>query len=349
MVALFAKIFGSKAADLAKAKAEIAEIIPVVNESDDDTCSMDCGACTTSFPSSLKLSDEDDGNTVLWRSTANYDLHCVVPTGKTDWIRDATDVRGTVKKQIAEWSKSNTATKLVGKDGERGSIKVSTSSLPLGDEMDPAYINGTKADVLLLPYFVWVHGLTVDKVDSVLTEVVDILQKAQEDKSGDDTAELAGETTKLAIGEAEETTTLLVGETEEATKLPVGEVQGFAVKACGFQSHIFLCSHQTRDKRCGITAPIMKREMEDILRDKDLLRDYGDDRAGGVKVSFVNHVGGHKYTANVMIYKKNGDMIWLARCHPKNVQLILEESVLGKGRVWAEKVRLVQKTNPIAW
>ena len=116
------------------------------------------------------------------------------------------------------------------------------------------------------------------------------------------------------------------------------------------QSYVFFCSHKSRDKRCGVTAPIMKKEMDIYLRDLGLYRDVGDNTPGGVKVAFINHIGGHKYAANVIIYlRKSGKNIWLARCKPNNVRPIVDECIVNDGKVWPEKIRLIQKFDSIEW
>lgn len=78
-------------------------------------------------------------------------------------------------------------------------------------------------------------------------------------------------------------------------------------------------------------------------------------RAGGVKVVFINHVGGHRWAANVIIYRrqdkeggeagegegrdrKEGGLgevmqgIWLAKVAPRHVEGIVRHTVL-EGRV----------------
>lgn len=72
---------------------------------------------------------------------------------------------------------------------------------------------------------------------------------------------------------------------------------------------ILLCSQKTRDARCGQSAPLLKREFERHLRTHGLYRDANDERPGGVAVHFISHVGGHKYSANVIIYRRR-DFDW---------------------------------------
>jgi (2Fe-2S) ferredoxin len=89
-----------------------------------------------------------------------------------------------------------------------------------------------------------------------------------------------------------------------------------------------------------------------------LYRDIHDDRPGGVGIYFISHVGGHKYSANIMIYRRQGaqrereggregdgelncggkledeavQLIWLARVRPEDCENIVRYTVL-QGKV----------------
>ncbi|EFX01092.1 sucrase ferredoxin-like family [Grosmannia clavigera kw1407] len=67
---------------------------------------------------------------------------------------------------------------------------------------------------------------------------------------------------------------------------------------------VLLCSQKTRDARCGQSAPLLRRELERHLRPLGLYRDLDDERPGGVGIYFISHVGGHKYSANVLVYRR---------------------------------------------
>lgn len=127
---------------------------------------------------------------------------------------------------------------------------------------------------------------------------------------------------------------------------------------------ILLCSQRTRDARCGQSAPLLRREFERHLRALGLQRDLDDNRPGGVGIYFISHVGGHKYAANVIVYRRRdfgwyqrrrqwqGDSvrndkkggkeeeeeegavqgIWLARVKPSDCENIVRYTVL-KGKV----------------
>ena len=49
---------------------------------------------------------------------------------------------------------------------------------------------------------------------------------------------------------------------------------------------------------------MLRKEFERILRPMGLHRDLHDERPGGVGIYFVSHVGGHKYSANVLVYRR---------------------------------------------
>lgn len=135
----------------------------------------------------------------------------------------------------------------------------------------------------------------------------------------------------------------------------------------GHRALILLCSQKTRDARCGQSAPLLRKEFERHLRPLGLYRGLDDDRPGGVGIYFISHVGGHKYSANVMIYRRpnpfnidhleraSADVdldsiastaqvapdedhegaaqcIWLARVRPEDCQNIVKFTVL-QGKV----------------
>lgn len=134
-------------------------------------------------------------------------------------------------------------------------------------------------------------------------------------------------------------------------------------RSCPHSAVILLCSQKTRDARCGQSAPLLKKEFDRHLRIMGLHRDFSDERPGGVGIYFISHVGGHKYSANVMVYRrpdpfgldnleraKDGDerfarpkatletedgasqCIWLARVRPEDCEGILKFTVL-QGKV----------------
>lgn len=120
---------------------------------------------------------------------------------------------------------------------------------------------------------------------------------------------------------------------------------------CPHSAIILLCSQRTRDARCGQSAPLLRREFERHLRPLGLYRDMDDQRPGGVGIYFISHVGGHKYAANVIVYRRRdfdwhkssktdeshtdegaAQGIWLARVRPEDCENIIRYTVL-RGKV----------------
>lgn len=138
---------------------------------------------------------------------------------------------------------------------------------------------------------------------------------------------------------------------------PAGLAPPLHTRPCPHSCVILLCSQRTRDARCGQSAPLLRKEMERWLRPLGLYRDLDDERPGGVGIYFVSHVGGHKYSANVLIYRRrnpfgqdepeaqqNGvkkedaaaegaaQCIWLGRVSPEDCENLIKYTVL-KGKV----------------
>lgn len=298
-----------------------------------EICSCENSEGCGKFPPSVKFNDDD--SKTLWNTTKPYGLHCIISTGKTDWNHNAIDTKGSLEHKVDQWASSYKF--------PDGDIKVSVSSLPT-DPLD----DSASGDILLLPFFVWVRNVSPSHVHEVLNRLIPqliqerdlALQQAPEEQTKTDQPE-NGVATNPALGASKPPPFVSPDYLNDKSNVHVVTENSYAF--------LFLCSHRSRDKRCGITAPIMKKEFEICLREMDKYRDVGDDRPGGVRIAFINHVGGHKYAANVLIYLKNsGKNIWLARCSPSNVKPIVEQTILH-GKVWPEKVRIVQKFKGIEW
>jgi len=119
----------------------------------------------------------------------------------------------------------------------------------------------------------------------------------------------------------------------------------FSVRDCPHAYLILLCSQGTRDARCGQSAPLLRKEFERHLRPLGLFRDLDDQRPGGVGIYFINHVGGHKYSANCMIYRRGSkdrestdgtgapreqaaQCMWLARVRPEDCENLVRFTLL---------------------
>ncbi|EXJ81581.1 hypothetical protein A1O1_07645 [Capronia coronata CBS 617.96] len=330
---------------------------------DGEECLHDCTSCTTHYPSRFSVDQSDK----LYGHVKGWNTHLIVGTGKTDWVRDVTDEKGSVMQAVGK----------AGVDRKNGKLMLSASNLPPRINWDtdpdggyPGEEPGT-SDCLLLPAWVVIEKVAPSKVERLLRDVVE--------KSVTNTTPLRRKTavnghengygtTKQAESEEKQQNGLEHqydnDGTSDASKLHVQDQHSsdslepqtipacvsssFNVRPIPYDYLILMCSHRTRDARCGQSAPLLRKEFERILRPMGLYRDMHDDRPGGVGIYFINHVGGHKYSANVLIYRREGrkkdnsdedidgaplakeavQMIWLARVRPEDCENIVRYTIL---------------------
>ena len=194
--------------------------------------------------------------------------------------------------------------------------------------------------VLILPSFTQISNVTPETVPALITSHVNRLSS--------NTSPLPTSTTTPTAHQKE-------------TPSPTPLIQSPAHLTPTSSPHaalVLLCSQRTRDIRCGQSAPLLRRELERHLRPLGLQRDLGDERPGGVGIYFISHVGGHKYAANVLVYRRRGafggvgdgavgdvedvegaeglgeagQCIWLARVRPEDCENVVNYTVL-RGRV----------------
>ncbi|GAB2284788.1 hypothetical protein Dimus_019241 [Dionaea muscipula] len=93
-------------------------------------------------------------------------------------------------------------------------------------------------------------------------------------------------------------------------------------------SHIFVCCHGSRDRRCGVCGPPL------VMRFKEEVESHG--LLGKVSVSPCSHIGGHKYAGNVIIFGSNVDRQitghWYGYVAPDDVPALLEQHII-KGEI----------------
>lgn len=66
------------------------------------------------------------------------------------------------------------------------------------------------------------------------------------------------------------------------------------------EAHVYVCTHGSRDCRCGVVGEQLKEELKAQVR-KHQLRVLGE-TSKTVKVFGISHVGGHKWAANALVY-----------------------------------------------
>jgi len=197
--------------------------------------------------------------------------------------------------------------------------------VPYQRESDASTL-GTPTTVLLLPAFVLIEDVTPATVPELITNY---------------------------INNASTNVTPLVQTSILARNMAADDLSRnsstLRIRTCPHRYLILLCSQETRDARCGQSAPLLRKEFERHLRPLGLYRDLHDERPGGVGIYFISHMGGHKFAANCFIYRRAdgastsggglvpgageaSQCIWLARVRPEDCENIVRYTIL-QGKV----------------
>ncbi|KAK1296355.1 hypothetical protein QJS10_CPB15g01024 [Acorus calamus] len=107
-------------------------------------------------------------------------------------------------------------------------------------------------------------------------------------------------------------------------------------------SYVFVCSHGSRDRRCGACGPVLVRRFKEEIKSHAL--------HGLVSVSPCSHIGGHKYAGNIIIFSSSIDGAvtghWYGYVTPDDVPILLEQHI-GKGeivdRLWRGQMGLSEE------
>ena len=159
---------------------------------------------------------------------------------------------------------------------------LSASNIPLPTGYDTA---SDPTSVLLLPAFTIIENVTPSSVPALISQHIN--------RAPTNTTPFPA-TSNVNFSPDPDST-------NSSTVVPRSPFQS---RPCPHKYLILLCSQRTRDARCGQSAPLLRRELERHLRPLGLYRDLHDERPGGVGIYFISHVGGHKYSANMMIYRR---------------------------------------------
>ncbi|KAJ4259805.1 hypothetical protein NW762_007737 [Fusarium torreyae] len=203
---------------------------------------------------------------VLYGHVAAWSTHLLVGTGKTDWVRDVAEEEGSVMEAVSKTVEPT-----------NGKLMLSASNMPTPHDTDD-YSEPTT--LLLLPAFKLLTNVHPLSVPQIITEVVN--------RAPTSTSPLNPTPLPASLPSPD----------------PAAGIPAVSLSECPHNAVILMCSHRTRDVRCAQSAPVLRKEFERQLRPLGLYRDLHDERPGGVGIYYISHVGGHKYSANVMIYRR---------------------------------------------
>lgn len=246
---------------------------------DGDACLHDCDSCHIAFPRGFKIDEAD----LLYGHIKGWSTHVLVATGKSDWVRDVEDEKGSVMQAIGGTSKKPANGRLM--------LSASNMLVPNSHAHSDAERYAAPTTVLLLPAFRLIENVTPAAVPTLVERFIDVAPT--------NTSPLGPVTLPERIP-----LSMAPGGQNSENNNGLPSASHLLSWPCPHAALILLCSQKTRDARCGQSAPLLRKELERHLRPLGLFRDLDDERPGGVGIYFISHVGGHKYSANMMVYRR---------------------------------------------
>ncbi|KAH7350474.1 Sucrase/ferredoxin-like-domain-containing protein [Pyrenochaeta sp. MPI-SDFR-AT-0127] len=265
--------------EFAKAK-KTEELFPTTDPTvDGDDCLHDCSSCSVKYPRKFDIDETEE----LYGHVKGWSTHLIVATGKTDWVRDVADEKGSIMEAVDRG----------GVQPSNGKLMLSASNMPVPDHSDHSSM------VLLLPSWQFIDNVTPANTPELITDFVNPGPTNNSPFRRRAASPLAPSTPPEESSSDEPASPAAT-----ATIPPsIPTTPSLKARPCPHKYLILMCSQKTRDARCGQSAPLLRKEFERLLRPLGLYRDLHDERPGGVGIYFISHVGGHKFSANVMIYR----------------------------------------------
>ncbi|KAI9001116.1 Sucrase/ferredoxin-like-domain-containing protein [Trametes punicea] len=288
-----------------------------------------------------------DMETEMLGSVKPYARQIVISTGKSDWVRDVTDAKGTLAAYVDELSSSGHAPK--DKDSKKPKDKPASPSEGNGTNVPGVYDSTNLAKNKRVTILNGSHRTVSDDHDKETVLVFPdykVVTDVDRSRTG-----------------AEQLWTHAVSPSVGLHAVPSGStnVKSWIIP---YSCVVLLCSHKRRDKRCGIAAPklehaltlALEREGWEVHTQLDLPSLHGpplenlpgseDEKHAAVLerlkavhaahaehkralVLFCSHVGGHKYAGNMIINTPRGVAVWYGRVSTHEVEAIVKETIIG--------------------
>jgi hypothetical protein len=73
------------------------QLFPITDPAvDGDDCLHDCSSCSVKYPRKFEIDETEE----LYGHIKGWSTHLVVATGKTDWVRDVADEKGSIMEAV---------------------------------------------------------------------------------------------------------------------------------------------------------------------------------------------------------------------------------------------------------
>ncbi|KAF3164260.1 hypothetical protein TWF106_003401 [Orbilia oligospora] len=118
-------------------------------------CDQECHSCTIKYPANFKIEEGSD----LWQTGDEWATHLIVATGKSDWVRNVSDEKGSIMEAISKAKKPT-----------NGKLKVSASNMCPPPEY---YTESSKPTTcVILPSWTQVEMVTPDDVQELVDKFI---------------------------------------------------------------------------------------------------------------------------------------------------------------------------------
>lgn len=281
------------------------------------SCEVSCDQDTSPWPQFKDINLDES----LYNTSKSKSIHFLIPTNKDNWKHDA------INDEFEKDSIPVQLNSLLKKYENLGSFGINVVDQPLNNIFDFEVTKFKKIEKLhLLPFFITLNDLSLTELEAVMEKVIPALTNTN------------GIKTRTQL--IESINVLLDGLQCHATPLLLNNL-------------ILLCSHKNRDKRCYITAGILKKEINKEIETYNKAHERSVEKSD---VWFSNHMGGHKYQANMQIYlnfkedkvqdenpnKEEGNLfIWLARIGIQDCKGIVADLLVKEGDTKDERKLLL--------
>jgi len=238
------------------------ELLTLDDIKNEDPCNACPDPCSlhSQYPRFLRI----DRDTPLEGTVKPYIKHVAISTGKEDWSKHIEDVEGlaSVFSKLTKGGSNKIKSKKTLPDSSNNAASDQQARSPESKRKPRIVVTNcsrksnsdifsTTHDVMLFPEYILIRNLSVKKANQFFqTYLSDNTQLTGMDEN----AESSIDSEKIAN-----------------------------------KAIIFICSHGRRDKRCGVTAPLLRDEFEKVLTEKKL---DVQSRSDGVAVYMSSHVGG---------------------------------------------------------
>ncbi|KAG0366588.1 hypothetical protein BGX24_003623, partial [Mortierella sp. AD032] len=243
----------------------------------------DCSACPNPcddddhphYPSYLKINQ----TMPLLHSVKSYERHVLISTGKEDWDSHIDNDKSSLAFYLQNAIDKGQQRLRDSGSGQTVYRIVLTNSSRMADTWD-----GPGWQVVVLPDQLVVNNVTPEQCDdffeAFLAPPVETFGQGVTESNGDGTVTQSQDNTapsqESSTGPSASTGGVQSSGSPLTREVRTGKTT-FVAHRWQAKAAVMICSHKKRDKRCGVTAAILKKEFTRILRSKDLLGDAEGD------------------------------------------------------------------------